>query len=154
LLVFDEVHHLPAVSYRAIAEAAHTPHRLGLSATPERADAAEAVLPELVGEVVYRREAAELSGRGALAPFREERVAVQFDADERLEYDRLIGLYRAYQARRGIRVRNLADYQRELIYRSARDPAARQALLAHRAARRLALGPRAKLETVRALLER
>src|SRR6266566_141723 len=38
LLVFDECHHLPAPTYRLIAESAFTPLRLGLSATPERSD--------------------------------------------------------------------------------------------------------------------
>jgi len=34
LLIFDECHHLPAPTYRLIAESAFTPFRLGLSATP------------------------------------------------------------------------------------------------------------------------
>jgi superfamily II DNA or RNA helicase len=44
LLVADEVHHLPAPGYRRIAEGAIAPHRLGLSATPERSDGAHAEL--------------------------------------------------------------------------------------------------------------
>ena len=36
LLIVDEVHHLPAPTYRAIAAKAAAPWRLGLSATPER----------------------------------------------------------------------------------------------------------------------
>src|SRR5947209_3589040 len=35
LLIFDECHHLPAPTYRLIAESAFTPLRLGLSETPE-----------------------------------------------------------------------------------------------------------------------
>src|SRR5205807_3019430 len=38
LLIFDEVHHLPSSSYRRIATASEAPFRLGLTATPERAD--------------------------------------------------------------------------------------------------------------------
>src|SRR5690348_17674052 len=38
LLIVDEVHHLPAPTYRAIAEKTAAPWRLGLSATPERSD--------------------------------------------------------------------------------------------------------------------
>src|SRR5207302_2533414 len=56
LLVFDECHHLPGQSYMAAAVASIAPFRLGLTATPERADGAEAVLPELIGPIVFRRE--------------------------------------------------------------------------------------------------
>ncbi len=49
LLIFDECHHLPAPTYRLIAESAFTPLRLGLSATPERSDMAHADLDELIG---------------------------------------------------------------------------------------------------------
>src|SRR5581483_7619383 len=38
LLVVDEAHHLPATTYRSIARKVDAPYRLGLSATPERAD--------------------------------------------------------------------------------------------------------------------
>src|SRR3712207_3409121 len=40
LLVVDEAHHLPAPTYRTIAERVRAPWRLGLSATPERRDGA------------------------------------------------------------------------------------------------------------------
>ncbi len=49
LLIFDECHHLPAPTYRQIAESAFTPLRLGLSATPERSDMAHVDLDGLIG---------------------------------------------------------------------------------------------------------
>ena len=55
LLVFDEVHHLPADTYRTIAEGAIATARLGLSATPERSDLRHDDLDRLVGPVVYER---------------------------------------------------------------------------------------------------
>ena len=55
LLIFDECHHLPAQTYRQIAEGAFTPQRLGLSATPERADDEHLALERLIGPEVYRR---------------------------------------------------------------------------------------------------
>src|SRR5205823_12520888 len=55
LLVFDECHHLPGASYQLAAVGAIAPFRLGLTATPERADAGEVVLPELIGPFVCRR---------------------------------------------------------------------------------------------------
>src|SRR2546429_8067406 len=53
LLIFDECHHLPASTYRLIAESAFTPLRLGLSATPERTDMAHTDLDELIGPEPY-----------------------------------------------------------------------------------------------------
>src|SRR5207237_523366 len=47
LLVFDECHHLPGLSYAAAAIGSLAPFRLGLTATPERADGQEALLPAL-----------------------------------------------------------------------------------------------------------
>jgi len=55
LIVFDEVHHLPSMGYRQIAELSAAPYRLGLTATPERSDGLHIELPRLVGPVVYRR---------------------------------------------------------------------------------------------------
>src|SRR5439155_23770864 len=73
LLIFDEVHHLPSRSYRRIAEAAGAPYRLGLSATPERADQLHEELDHLVGPVVFRRGPAELARARHIARFRQER---------------------------------------------------------------------------------
>ena len=46
------------------------------------------------------------------------------------------------------------DYERHLIFRSGNDPAAREALLSHQAARRIALSASGKLEVVADLLSR
>ena len=61
-IVFDECHHLPGPTYMAAAVGSLAPFRLGLTATPERADGQEALLPELIGPQVYRREIKQLAG--------------------------------------------------------------------------------------------
>jgi superfamily II DNA or RNA helicase len=53
LLIFDEIHHLPAPTYRQIPEMSIAPYRLGLTATYERADDAHETLDDLIGPVVY-----------------------------------------------------------------------------------------------------
>ena len=68
LLVFDECHHLPGPAYALAARAAVAPFRLGLTATPERADGRDADLTELFGPIVYRKDIVELSG-DYLAPY-------------------------------------------------------------------------------------
>ena len=62
LIVFDECHHLPGPTYGLAATCAIAPFRLGLTATPERADNAHTHLDQLIGPVVYRREITQLRG--------------------------------------------------------------------------------------------
>ena len=76
LLIVDEVHHLPAPTYRAIATKCAAPWRLGLSATPERTDGGHLELAQLVGPEVYRRLPAELARTGHIAEYKEKRVFV------------------------------------------------------------------------------
>ena len=152
LLVFDEVHHLPAASYRLAAEGAVAPYRLGLSATLERTDGLERDLARLVGPVVYQRSAADL--REHLAAYREERIAIGLGSAERAAYERAMGTYRGYLRRRRVRIDSPEDFQRLVVWPSANDPEARAAMLAHREARRLAFNAEAKLGTVVSLLER
>ena len=152
LLIVDEVHHLPARAYRAIARRASAPWRLGLSATPERMDGAHLDLAELIGPVVYRRLPAELARQGHIAAYREERVFVDLGPDERMRYDMLMAEYRWYLASHRLALGPNAFA--ELVLRSARDPAARRALRAHQQARLVALNAEAKVNRVEQLLER
>ena len=70
-IVFDECHHLPGPTYGLAATCAIAPFRLGLTATPERADNAHTHLDQLIGPIVYRREITQLRG-DYLADYRVE----------------------------------------------------------------------------------
>jgi hypothetical protein len=96
LLIVDEVHHLPAPTYRAIAEKAAAPWRLGLSATPERSDGGHYDLAALIGPEVYRRRPADLAEEGHIAQYREKRIYVDLTAEERARYDLLMAEWRWY----------------------------------------------------------
>ncbi|HEU5316988.1 MAG TPA: DEAD/DEAH box helicase [Chloroflexota bacterium] len=152
LLVFDEVHHLPAASYRRVAEGAVAPFRLGLSATPERSDGRESDLAQLVGPIVMARTPVELSAH--LADFREERIHVALSEDEAARYERARSAYRDFVRRRRLRITSPEDFQRLVIWPSANDPEARAALLAQREARRLSFNAAGKLAQLRDLLGR
>lgn len=154
LLVADEVHHLPATAYRRIAQGAVAPYRLGLSATPERADDGHLALDELVGPVVYRRAPDDLARTGHISAYEEKRVKVSLVAEERARYDAATGVYRGYLAARGLRVRSAAEFEEFVLRRSGGDPLAYQALRAHQQARRIAFGAAGKLAEVERLLER
>lgn len=152
LLICDEAHHLPSPAYSAIAERCGAPYRLGITATPERADGAEAALYRLIGPVVYQRTPAELSAEGHLAQFREKRIYVDLQPDEALRYAALMTEWKWFIARnRGALLRG-GDFFGALIRRSGSDPAARHALQAHHQARMIALNAEAKLGEVARLL--
>ncbi|MDX1607383.1 MAG: DEAD/DEAH box helicase family protein, partial [Candidatus Competibacterales bacterium] len=150
LLVFDEVHHLPAEFYRSIAEFALAPFRLGLTATPERADGLERELETLVGPTVYRRAPADLAG-AFLAPFEIRPVAVELDAAERARYREALALRDAFLRRHRIGLGSLTGWQRFVMH-SARNAEGRRAMQAHRTARRIAQATPAKLRALAAIL--
>ncbi|MDQ2885763.1 MAG: DEAD/DEAH box helicase, partial [Chloroflexota bacterium] len=152
LLIFDECHHLPAPTYRLIAESAFTPLRLGLSATPERSDMAHADLDELIGPEVYRRSPSELTEGRYLAQYEERRIDVLLSDEDEARYSEQRRIYRSFLQRRRIVIRSPEDFQQKLIYMSARDPEARAAMLAWREARNIAMNAPAKYEEIEQLL--
>ncbi len=153
LLIFDECHHLPAPTYRQIAESSFTPLRLGLSATPERSDMAHEDLDFLVGPEVYRRSPAELTGERYLAQYREKRIDIALSPEDEARYAEQRKIYRAFLQRRRILIRTPEDFQRKLVYLSARDPDARAALLAWREARNIAMNTPRKYAEIERLLQ-
>ncbi|ACB40119.1 DEAD/DEAH box helicase [Pyrobaculum neutrophilum] len=146
LLVFDEVHHLPSQSYRQIAELSPAPYRMGLTATPERADGLHVDLDWLVGPVVYRLSAAEVRGLWT-ADYEVEVVKVQLREEERALYKELERRYLAYLRKRGLRFRSPSDFQK-LVVLAGRDPEARRALAAWHGMRRLIFETEAKVDAV------
>lgn len=154
LLIFDECHHLPAPTYRQIAEGAFAPFRLGLSATPERADLEHHALERLIGPEVYRRRPEDLAAARYLAEYDVRRLTVTLDAQERERYERARATYRDFLARRRIAITTPQDFQRKVLWASARDPEAREAMLAWREARSLALDAPAKLRLLEEIFAR
>jgi superfamily II DNA or RNA helicase len=154
LLIFDECHHLPAPTYRQIAEGAFTPLRLGLSATPERADQEHHALERLIGPEVYRRHPEELAAARYLADYTVERLAVALSDADRARYEAARATYRSFIARRRLAITSPADFQRKVLWASARDPEAREAMLAWRESRSLALNAPAKLTLLEEIFAR
>ncbi|MCC7371230.1 MAG: DEAD/DEAH box helicase [Chloroflexi bacterium] len=151
LLIVDEVHHLPAPTYRAIAEKASAPWRLGLSATPERADGGHDDLARLIGPEVYRRRPADLAEEGHIARYRENRIYVDLTPEERARYDLLSAEWRWYLSSRRSSLGRGGLFE-QLIRQSTHDPAARRALQAQRQARGIALNAQSKIDKVAELL--
>jgi superfamily II DNA or RNA helicase len=127
------------------------PYRLGLTATPERADGQEALLPDLIGPIVYRREIKQLAG-DFLAEYRTERIYVELTPEERTRYQEARAQYRQFLADRGISMSSPAGWQR-FVQESCRSPAGRAAFLAFREQKRLAMAAPAKLQLLERLLD-
>jgi superfamily II DNA or RNA helicase len=150
LIVFDECHHLPGPSYALAAEQSLAPFRLGLSATPERADGNSSKLDTLIGPIVYRKDIVELSGR-YLADYEVERVDVELTADERREYEAERAVYLDFVRAQGIRFDHPSGFG-QFVMRSAQSAAGQRAMRAYRRQRELALASSAKLEYLEHLL--
>jgi len=150
-LVVDEVHHLPAESYRRIAQAFVAPYRLGLTATYEREDELHEILPELLGGKVFELGAKELAGE-YLAEYEVRTFKLPLTPQEQKAYTSKARLFSNYLRSRGIRMTSPADFQK-LVLRSGSDPRAWEALRAQNEARRIAFNSRAKLEKLEELLE-
>lgn len=157
LLIADECHHLPGSAYRYAAELAIAPFRLGLTATPERADGEEKALAHLLGPIVYRQEIQQLAGE-YLADYRVVRVPVELNPEERATYDTERAIYRDFTARSHISFGGASggvgkmDGWRNFLYATARSEDGRRAFKAYREAKRIALGTDAKLRTLNELL--
>ncbi|MDX2099117.1 MAG: DEAD/DEAH box helicase family protein [Leptolyngbyaceae cyanobacterium bins.59] len=150
LLIFDECHHLPSDFNRVTAEFSIAPYRLGLTATPDRADGRHLDLDTLIGPVVYRKTAEELSGT-ALAHHEVTRIRVKLSPQERSRYTELMQLRNAFLQSHNIYLSNLQGWQR-FVQQSARSQAGRRAMLAHREAREIALGTEGKIRVLADLL--
>src|SRR5205085_5471601 len=109
-IIFDECHHLPASVHRYASEMAIAPFRLGLTATPERADGADDELLQLIGPLVYRREAHELAGE-YLADYQLVRVEVKLSAEERARYEEERAIFKRFLNEKNISLSSLHGWQ-------------------------------------------
>ena len=134
-LIFDEVHHLPGATYSEAALGAFAPFRLGLTATPERADGGEVRYDELCGPIVYRREITELSG-DYLAQYQTRQVFIDLTAEEEDYYRRCRETYRNFVADRGISFGSPNGWQR-FIFEASRSPDGVAAMRAYREQKRV-----------------
>lgn len=152
LLVFDEAHHLPGEVYRQAALGAIAPFRLGLTATPERADGKETLLDELVGPAVYRKSIKELSG-DILADYEVRSVPVAMLPEDFEQYQTARKIYRDFVEARGIRMASRQGWPRFLAATN-RSEEGRRVLKAYQFQKQLALVHRAKMGELYRLLKR
>ncbi len=125
LVVYDEAHHLPGPSQHESALDCLAPMRLGLTATPSRADGRDRMLDDLIGPVVYTEDLADARGR-TVADYAIVRVPIYLGETEQAEFDELSRAIRHYVAAR-IHDEGRFDWK-ELALRSRTDAEAREIL--------------------------
>jgi superfamily II DNA or RNA helicase len=150
LVIFDEVHHLVAESYRRIAECFAAPYRLGLTATYERDDGRHARLGRLLGGKVYEIDTDDLTGE-YLSEYTTERINLDLTPDEQAAYEERARVFRNYIIFSNVELKGPGDY-RKLVLRSGSDPRAWRALRAQNEARKIASNSEAKLDELANLL--
>lgn len=151
LMVFDEVHHLPAPSYRLIAETFVAPFRLGLTATIEREDHLEEDFPYLVGKSRFQITAKELAESNYLAKYTIERKQTFMSAEEYRKYKENMAIYHAGLKKIGLKMNSHNAFKR-LIMISSKNIMARRALMGRNKAIDIALNSKSKMNEIRKIL--
>ena len=152
LIIFDEVHHLPAPGYRSIAEQMIAPYRLGLTATLQREDGLHELIPRLVGGIVYQLGAKYLSEQKHLAEYNIDRIQVNLTSEEQKQYDLNQSLFMQSMSKLGFRGPSMNNLRR-LIMMSNRNKTAREGLLARNKANDIALNSSSKIKELQKILE-
>lgn len=150
-LIFDEVHHLPAPSYRLIAEMLVAPIRLGLTATIEREDRLDEDFPYLIGRSRFQISAKELAKHNYLANYTIERKQTFLSKEENLQYKENMMLYHTCLKKIGLRMNSHGAFKR-LIMMSSKNNFARRALVARNKAMDIALNSKSKLTEIGKIL--
>ena len=151
LIVFDEVHHLPAPSYRLIAETFIAPYRLGLTATIEREDHLEQDFPYLIGKSTFQITAKELAENKYLANYIIERKKTFMSSEEYVKYKESMTIYYTCLKKIGLNMNSNNAFKR-LIMMSTKNTMARRALVARNNAIDIALNSRSKMDAIRKIL--
>ncbi len=154
LVIFDEVHHLPAPSWGETALMSPAPLRLGLTATyPEDYEQTNGRwrVDELIGPIVFSQRIDDLVGE-RLAEYRTERLRVDLTPDEQRQYDADFAIYAGYFRTRQLQRTHGPRWLFELMRRSAFEVDARRALLARQRLLRLLAGCAGKFDVLDRLL--
>lgn len=155
LIIYDEVHHLPAPNWGETALMSPAPFRLGLTATyPEQTlvdrSQGQWQLEQLIGPIVYEKRIDDLVGK-QLAAYRTEHIRVDLTEEERARYDADHAIYVQFVRERSL-YRFGPRWWAELMRLSSREEAARNAMLAHQRLSRLLSSAANKLDALDHLL--
>lgn len=153
LVIFDEVHHLPARTYIEIAKRLASRYRLGLTATPKRVDQRENLLPMVIGDIINVATTKELVEDGYLAPYEYKLVRVSMNREEWEQYRRLMNVYKSYIEDRFPNLSGKKAFER-VVKLAWKDRKAKEALEARMKAKAIAMAPESKIEKINEILKK
>lgn len=176
LLVFDEIHHLPAPSWHEIALMCAAPYRLGLTATypdqlstealsalklreerapyltqPKAISDPASLLDQLVGPVLYHKKIDDLTGQ-QLAEYRTQRIRIDLTPEERTAYDEAYAIYTGYIRQARLREKHGPGWWHTFTMLSAQEAKARRAKVAELKLKEIVHQAQGKLEILDRLL--
>ena len=128
MIIFDECHHLPGPMRRDAARMCAATRRLGLTATPHRADGRHVDLELLIGPIAYELPLSAVRGQ-TLADYEIIRIPIHLTPTEQARYDRLSRTVREYMFER--RKEQPGFRWEDLCADSGRTPESRAALRAY-----------------------
>ena len=152
LLIFDEVHHLPAPAYLEACKASMAPFRLGLTATLEREDGRESLLDHYLGPVVYRQNITMLSG-DFLSEYETIRLLIELSEEDQKIYKESREEYLQFLRDEDISMGGYGGWQKFLKL-AARSKRGRSAFLAHQRAKKIAHGAESKMNALEDILKK
>lgn len=128
-LIFDECHHLPSEQTQYAAISSIAPFRLGLTATPERADGKERLLYELCGPICYQANIRDLEGV-TLSPYEVITIEVEMTDNEKVQYDDARKIYLTFLKNNNINFSHSNGWQK-FLWISSQNLQGREAFLAY-----------------------
>lgn len=152
LIIFDECHHLPGETYSLASSFCLAPFRLGLTATPERADGQHYLLNELIGKTVYRKEITELSGK-YLADYETMKLYVELTPQQIEEYRKERQIYLNFLKKHKIIMGSPTGWNRFIMI-AAQSKEGRHAFASYRKQKELALAAPVKINVLETLLHK
>lgn len=151
MLIYDEVHHLPAQASLDAAKLSMAPFRLGLTATLEREDGRERLLDSILGPVVYRKQITELSGN-YLADYEVQRIFVELSEEEKHIYDRSRADYISFLKEKQISMGG--GGWKKFIQLAARSKRGREAFQSYHRSKKISHGAQSKIDMLERILRK
>ncbi|MBM3983257.1 MAG: DEAD/DEAH box helicase [Planctomycetes bacterium] len=149
LVIFDECHHLPGATFSESANASLAPFRLGLTATPERADGGEMMFPQLIGPIAFRLDINDAGDH--LAPYETRRIYVDLTAEEAETYKSCREEYKRFAADRGINMSGMDGFRR-FLFEASKTAEGWSAMKAFREQKRIVQSASGKFKALEKLL--
>ena len=150
MAVYDECHHLPGEQYQYTALSNIAPFRLGLTATPERADGKETLLYNLLGNICYQADIRELEG-STLAPYRVVTLQLELSKEEQVVYNATRKQYTEYLKKEQINMGTPNGWN-YFLWKTSRSAEGREVFKAYLTQKRLSQAASNKIEAIWQLL--